>query len=874
MGDPNQPVRAQAFEHLLALGTDRAILGSEALEAGYTDLGIKGLELLTSGASSKEGETVLERVMLTRTDDLATEAAKLLIDRQGKVPTATKALDGVHEPLRVQAVQWLAAEYDNSADAKQALRQSLESRYRKVRETAAFELAGKKDPVAFDGLAKMLHDPAFAPRQRQLINGFNAIGDKRAAGVFLDRVENDPSGTAAVEELIRAAADFRDPATADRFLALPDHKKEWQGLALRAVLVVSGYDQPIGDPNEDHPEDRSWARDQHPRHDAVLAKLAEKAFAIGQADFLQQLLPLVRWAPGAEVDPILGSLVSNPNADLRDAAVEAAGWRFRKRKGPGEPLLKSVRHKNPVLALGKRTEGLSILLSGIEYLEDTDHRQRAVLALGELGDPRAVDPLLKLAGEEGNPLRAVATRAIGHLKRSPQAEAIFRLLEKLSKSPDGLAQWAVIGLRWYDTPAAWDIIRAKLASKSQTWYAAEAKQTAAEQLGYNDDPATRDLLLKTLRTAADIDLVATAFTSARRLWGKDSLEPHYSAIQNLSAGRLLDSEDVLGDVVQTVAERGDALRIMEVFPRCPADIQSPLEAALLTRPSLPVQEAVGTLSHADEGSVRLATRILGRLSEAPEAVKTTLSTALSRWWATWQERRATVVALASAPRQRWGPVVFGPGEEALNRATTCVESLLWAAGRVGVAGDMLAEIARSRPDDPRAKPIRLEAARCLVAGKPSDRTFALLEGLAVGPDADVRVLASDLLARSSPTRAAAMVEKLLSDRPSFNRLASAHAISAEQVAGVAGQVHYQPVVLPVLIAGKAISPLEAVAKDRKAAEATRLGAIEGLGVMADEAAEKVLIEVGTTKDDEKDVRKAAWRALRRSKRARRQAAKT
>ncbi len=187
---------------------------------------------------------------------------------------------------------------------------------------------------------------------------------------------------------------------------------------------------------------------------------------------------------------------------------------------------------------------------------------------------------------------------------------------------------------------------------------------------------------------------------------------------------------------------------------------------------------------------------------------------------------------------------------------------------------MLAEIAKSRPDDPQAKPIRLEAARCLVTGKPSGRTFTLLEGLAVGPDADVRVLASDLLARSSPTRAAAMVEKMLSDRPSFNRLASARAITADQVAGVAGQVHYQPVVLPVLIAGKAISPLETVAKDRKAAEATRLGAIEGLGVMADEAAERVLIEVGTTKDDEKDVRKAAWRALRRSKRARRRAAKT
>src|SRR5262245_31324028 len=150
MGDPNQPVRTQAFEHLQALGMDRATLGSEALEAGYTDLGVKGLELLTDGTSSKEGEAVLERVMLTRTDDLAIEAAKKLGERQGRVPTASKALDAVHEPLRVQAVEWLAAEYENSADAQTSLRLALDSRYRRVREVAAFELAGKKDVAAFD----------------------------------------------------------------------------------------------------------------------------------------------------------------------------------------------------------------------------------------------------------------------------------------------------------------------------------------------------------------------------------------------------------------------------------------------------------------------------------------------------------------------------------------------------------------------------------------------------------------------------------------------------------------------------------------------------------------------------------------------------
>jgi len=475
---------------------------------------------------------------------------------------------------------------------------------------------------------------------------------------------------------------------------------------------------------------------------------------------------------------------------------------------------------------------------------------------------------LSLAGEDGHALQEAAAEALGHLKRSPQADNIFRLLERLSKRDGGVGQRAVVGLRHFDTPSAWDVVRAKLAAKSRGWYADQVKRVAAEQLGYNDDPATRDLLLKVLHTESDSDLVAAAFTSAVRLWGKDSLEPYYHAVQNPGADSF-DGEGALENVVKTVAEKGEPLRIMEVFPKCVQAVQEPLEAALLTRPNPPVREAVAALAHADEGTVRLATRLLGRQTSADEAVKKAVAAALSRWWGIWQERRTKYDTGAADDDDD----STAGDDSPLGRATTCVESLLWAAGRIGVSGNVLAEVAKARPDDPLAKPVRLEAARCLVMGKPSKETLDILESLAVGTDADVRVLAADLLARSDPERAAALAGKVLSDRPTFNRLVEADAVPAAKVEGIAGQVHYQPVVLPVLIEAKDIPPLAGVAKDRKAPESARLGAIEGLGVMADEAAEKVLVEVGTAKDDDKDVRKAAWRALRRSKRARKKAAK-
>lgn len=903
MGDPNQGVRTQAFDFLLSLGMDKAALGAEALEAGFTDLGVKGLELLTDGTSAKKGEAVLERVMLSRSDDLSIEAAKLLRDRQGKIPTAKKALDAVHEPMRVQAVEWLSTEYEAHDDAKKALRLAVESRYRKVREKAAFELAGKKDTAAYDALAKFLREAHDTARQNSIINALAGLGDKRAADAFIDRIENDPTNTAHVQNLIRQAANFRVPATADRLLLLLDRRKDLQNDVFAAFLTISGYDQRIGDPEDLTPNDRGWAKTQHPRHDAVLAKHIERAFAVGGADYIaNDLIKLARWSLGNNVDPILATLCMSPSVVLRDAAVEAAGWRFRKRAGSVDPLLKAVKHKNPVtqflaaegLARGKRPEGMQVLLSGIEYLEDMSHRTRAVQALGELGDPRAVDKLLTLATEDGNPLQEAAAEAIGHLKKSPQADKVFQTLERLAKGTGSVAQRAIVGLRWYDTPAGWDIVRSRLNAKGGYWQVRGIKQTVAEQLGFNDDPATREALLKLLRTEGDNNLVPPAFASARRLWGSALLDPHYQLLQNGRANTQIKTPGDDEDAVEAVVKRGDPLRIMEIFPLVPEKVQEQLESALLTRPDLPVKEAVAALAHADDGTVRLATRLLGRVSEPDGSVKKAVGNALEKWWKIWQDERVKAGGMGAVDTGWDDDEDFDDDDEdydddddedfgdtdttahkrglSLPRIGECVQSLLHTAGRVGVPGQVLADIAKSRPDDFLAKGIRLEAARCLTAGKVTPAILDVLETLTTGPDADVRVLAAELVARYDAKRGAKLADKLLSDRPSFNRLVAAKAVHAADVAGAAAQVHYQPVVLPVLVDEKDVKTLAAVAKDRKQPDVTRLGAVEGLGVMASEAAEAVLVEVGTTKDDDKDVRKAAWRALRRSKRARKRGA--
>ena len=64
-----------------------------------------------------------------------------------------------------------------------------------------------------------------------------------------------------------------------------------------------------------------------------------------------------------------------------------------------------------------------------------------------------------------------------------------------------------------------------------------------------------------------------------------------------------------------------------------------------------------------------------------------------------------------------------------------------------------------------------------------------------------------------------------------------------------------------------VAGLVAIADDTKANEPTRLGAIEALARITDDAAGDALAKVAKRESEDEELRKAAWRALRRWKRA-------
>ena len=861
LGDPAQAVRFQAFDQLQALALAPARLAAEALESGFVDLGVKGLELLTTGVSAEEGRAILEQAMLGRADDLAGEAARLLIARIGAAPVAARALGAASEKLRREAVGWLAAESDRDPAARDALRRALSSRYAAVREAAAFELASRKDAAAFEALAGLLAAATEAKPQRRAIAAMEALGDPRGAAALLDRAATDPTGTALLDDLIRAAGRFRDPASADRLLALFDREPRAREAAFAALVMVSGYDQPIADPDDERPDDR-WLRDQHPRRDDLLARLVDRFAAPGDAKLLARLLPGARWGRSAAVGPALAAVAGHPDEATRRGAVEALGWRLRKRAGDPEPLRRALGHRDPGtqflaaegLALAGRPDGLNVLLASIDFASDLDLRRRAVLALGELGDEGAFDAVLKLANEDGHALQEAAAEAIGHLGRSPRGAEAFKVLERQARGDGGVAEAALRGLRWLGTRPAWRIIRDHAADPS-----GPHRDLAVELLGFDDadDPATGDLLLKLLAGDTSDDLSLDAILEgARRVFGPDSLEPDYATLGNPNA-RWLDDFD---QVIERVQGRGDPARIFAILPKCPDEARADVAGCLLNRVEPPILAARGALDSPDAAIATLAAQLLGRAGPAARDSAGALASALGRWRAAWEEARAAE-NLGAQHRS-------GAGQLA-GVLTPCVRGLTWAAGRVGVEDDALAAVAAARPDDPAYRPIRREAIIALAERPASPAVVAALEQAAPAGDPDVRGIAAGALARLDPGRAAAIAGRLLDDAVGWRRLTRGGAVAVESVLRqAAGQVHHQGVALPALIDRHEVETLTGVLADRKRPEAARLGALEGLGAMALEDAEAALRRVGADESEEDEVRKAAWRALRRSRRAR------
>ena len=847
LGDPVATVRKLAFDTLVAVGMPTAELGAEALAVGQRDVGAMGLSLLASGGEAAQRRRVLEQVFLGNTDGLQDEAGKLLLEIAAPAAVHEQGLLARSPSVRDRSVAGLAELWESDDRVKAALRGALGSRYGHVREGAASELANKKDPAAFAALVTMLDGEA----QARAIRALASLGDPRAPDAFMNRIDRDPAGSARTSELLAAAGAFRLPATAPRLLGYLDDRKK-RSAAFSALLMVSGYDQPIHDPESEGAGLEIAGKKQHTRHDDILAQLLDAAYRLGDTAQLGELLPAARWAPGRAASAALAPLATFAKDDLRDRAVEALGFRLRKRGGAAEPLVAALSHPSPTtqlfaaegLALAGRADGIRVLLTGIDLLPELDERRRAVRALGKLADPRGLDPLLRLVNEEGHALQEEAAEALGHLKATPKGPQIEAILLRLAQGSGGVARQALAGLRWFDSREGWRLVRERAKDDD-----AQIRLQVVEILAHDPDPASRIALIDRLENEDDRRVASKAAESLRKLDGDDSLEPDYALACAAYAG-------LEAHTVPRLRERGDAARILDLLPKINEDRQEelvrPLTAALLARSPLPLDAAAARLESVHDRVAQVAAQIVARAGKAAAKAHGKGVIAAARKAALgWARARAAV----------------DRGEDELDVHTERYRRLVDALGKLEVGADEIIAAASLGGDDARARPVRVAALTALASGFAGVPGLDALAAAAVGNDGRERELAAGALGKLAVERAVALVGRLLDDRDSLRRLLAGNeqgALPALRLAAL--EVHTQGVALPLLIAGGDVAGLAAALADRALPEATRLGAIEALARIATDASFAPILAVATAEAEDEELRKGAWRALRRGRR--------
>jgi ParB family chromosome partitioning protein len=844
LGDSNNNVRKQAFEYLSQLIPDVASLCSQALASGQRDVGALGFQKLVAEGEAEASRRLLEGVLKKNIDGLEFEAAQVLAKQIGHVPVQELGLEAKSEGLRKDSVRNLAKSYEDTK-AADALRSALDTRYRDVKTLAATELASKRDGAAFDFLKSLLTSDR-KPEQRSAIAALRKLGDKRSSSIFLDRIDDDPAGTALHSELFSAVGDARNSFVLERLIQAIKKDKH-RNAAFNATFKITGYDQAV----KDDLKEPGWEEQQEGRNASALANLMEISYRISDEAKLSKLISSARWCRTHEVDEILSTLAFYPKEGVRHAAVEALGWRARKREGSTASLEKLLKHDDGVtsfiaaegLALSGLKEGLSVLQASVELLPDVAQRRRAVKALGKLGDEQALDLLLRIINDTGHALQEEAAEALGHMSDSDQAESVFKTLSKLSQGSYGVSLSAMTGLRWFDSMDSWSLIRSR--AEDSSWM---VREHVAKLLAHDKDVEARKTLIKRIEVDNDSDVIESAVKSLKTICGADSLDADYALVCSRHSS-------MVNRALDRLKEKGDPAILLENLPKVSDNYVNSVVEVLLSRTPLPLAAAARSLeTSSQERTLRISSKILGRGGEESKQYASSLVNACSRWQLRWIEERSTI---ADGDRNLYSKMKV---------LTETYRLMLWSCGRLQTGGEAL--IAASDPKY--FAEIRKAALTGLSMGLGGPEGVEALARAVTDADASIRSLASSGLTKLDPERAASLVTQVLDDRTSLNRLLSGvdNEESRRALRSAASTVHHQGVALPHLVSRSDVEGLALALDDASLPEVTRLGAIEALARIASTEAEEVIIKMAKDEALDEDLRKAAWRALRRSKRYR------
>ena len=735
-----------------------------------------------------------------------------------------------------------------------ALSRALESEHDELRLRAAVGLAQRGESLALEVLATALcAEPRTASRALEALvalaharpNDHAAVAAEAATAVMA-RLEDDPDQTADRPLLLRALSRIGHVVAAPLLTSWLLNKEQ----AAHHELALDGLLHLLRDraqPEQKRADGRRYPRYQEELalqalpplldHDnaAIRSRVIE---ALGVLDakaaetWLVRLLDdrdeairtlacaqlaqrIVAGIPGARLEPLTKALVSG-RRELLLAAAE--GLAKRQRPEAFQPLLLAF-------SAGAETE-----------------RKRAVAALGELGDRRALEylePLLDPRADLPADDRALGpdvTEALGALlPRLTDADERQRLRDSLERlANEGLGEWrnrALSSLRRIGderSRALLERIASDPAEDSAT------RQRAAVELGQLGATASEPVL-ETLLHHRDAALRQASLHALQRIYPTAATQVNLLALNSEYA-------EISQPAARFLARQGDPETLTQRLGVVKDEqVRQRLRRGLIRRQTFS-RDALCALLQSEAAATRAeAAWIAGSSGDRTlaAAVQTALERAANGWRQADQQHQPKIAATEA---QAW-------------------QASLWAARQLQLAVGPAAQAALANPRHPVA--VRCEAIRGLAAGGDAGDSPALLQALD-DADAGVRLAASAALARFGGDPVLRYLDRSRNIDGAALRPALIHALPKSEGRWLATTEQRQAA-LPVYLEQRDDAALigRATATDRDPA---RSSAIAALGRLGGDAAKTALQGILSHPNEDSAIRAAAFKSLRRLER--------
>lgn len=857
LSDPHHLVRKAAVSALGTIYPDGALEPlALALESNAADVGRAAVdELLEKALVGDQAARALAQTSIdAKNGDVRAYALGRLprLFEQGSLEPWLLALSAKHADVRLAVIDRLIDSTDERVT--EAFERALESDHEDLRMKAAVSLARRGDPRTVDVLAAFLRseDQRTARRASAALVELSHARPKdpgieatraKAAQAIAARLEDDPDKTADRTDLIGALARVGSVAADDTLLALlEDEDASIRTRAFGALIEVAR------DRTREPIVLLSGARRER-YHEAWAVRYADAALKNADPSLRLKAVELLRDVDDRRAEGLLARTLEDREEAVRIAACNALAFRAEHVEGATvEPLAKVLRGGRRELVLpaaegmasqGKKEAFQALML--VFKAGETHERDRAVLALGSLGDDRAIEELMALVDprsevtEEDRALAPAAAEALGAMLAGVQdaelQKAVRETVERLAREgAPNVRQRAVVGLRRAGDDRSRVLIERIVGDRYED-YGVRAK--GLEQLGIQANEGSEAVLAEVL----DDDNRAirqAALEALGRIFPEDRTRVSLLALNSRHP-------DVSQPAAAFLAKRGEATtlvsRIAEIEDQA---VRRRLRQGLVRRRACPSQQ-LRRLLEGDASAPRAEAAWIAGATGNGDLSGAVLA-AVERAAGDWERSRSNGRAEIATHEEAW-------------------QAALWACGRLQANAKQHAVRAAQNEEAP--SQVRQEALRFLEArGDAGD--LPVVRACLSAKDGAVRSAAAAAVVALAPERAADVLREVaVADLAAMAPVADA----AVPIAGreLLSSDSGRQLVLPAMVGQKRLDELIAVA-GAGGKDPVRLVAIATLGRVGGPEAIGALEAVLKT-EQEDSVRAAAFRALRRGQRA-------